>query len=286
MSHYCPHCAVELIEGSKFCSACGKEVDQPLVTDKKSKSQKKEKQLENSEPLSTPQKSRKKLIIGISAIIIAVVIALVAIVYLLGGTSPFSGADNRFVGEWEQNLIEGPLLWNFNSGSTLAKESPSGAMINVGSWTVKDTQICLYNNSICYTYEFSNNGNTLTLNIVKISDDYPENIILTKKDQQETNLSPDIKCSINTSTNKLTITATNTNTKWRDIVITTDPNSANWEVFNVNNIALAKINITSTISTDVNVGDYIIFFDVMGDVIVTLKYLPTNSILGTWTVNV
>jgi hypothetical protein len=286
MSHYCPHCAVELIEGSKFCSACGKEVDQPLVTDNKSKSQKKEKQLENSEPLSTQQKSREKLIIGISAIIIAVVIALVAFVYLLGGTGPFTGADNRFVGEWEQNLIEGPLLWNFNSDRTLAKESPSGAMNNVGTWTIKDTQICLYNNSICYTYEFSNNDNTLTLNIVKISDDYPENIILTKKGEQETNLTPDIECSINTSTNKLTIMATNTNTKWRDIVITTDPNSANWEVFNVNNIALAKINITATITTDVTVGDYIIFFDVMGDVIVTLKYLPTNSILGTWTVNV
>ena len=190
MSHYCPHCAVELIEGSKFCSACGKKVDQPLVTDKKSTPQKQEKQPQTSAPLSTSQKSRKKLIIGISAIIIAVVIALVVIVYLLGGTNPFTGADSRFVGEWEQNSIEGPLLWKFNSDSTLETESLGGAMINVGTWTVKDTQICLYNNSICYTYEFSNNGNTLTLNIVKKSDDYPENIILTKKGQQETNHTP------------------------------------------------------------------------------------------------
>jgi len=286
MSHYCPHCAVELIEGAKFCSACGKEVDQPLVTDKKSKSQQKEEQPQTSVPLSTPQKSRKKLIIGISAIIIAVVIAIVAIVYLLGGTSSFTGADSRFVGEWEQNLIEGPLLWKFNSDKTLETESSTGAMNNVGTWNIKDTQVCLYNNSVCYTYEFSNNGNTLTLNIVEVSDGYPENIVLTKKGEQEINLTPDIECSINTSANRLIITYTKINTKWRDIVITTDPYSANWEVFNVNDIALAKINITATINTDVAVGDYIVFLGVNGDVIVTLKYLPTNSLLGTWIVNV
>jgi hypothetical protein len=286
MPHYCPHCAVELIEGSKFCSACGKEVDQPIVNDKKAQTQKKEEQLQASVPLSTSQKSRKKLIIGILAIIIAVVIALVAIVYLLGGTSSFTGADGRFVGEWEQNSIEGPLLWKFNSNSTLETESSSGVMNNVGKWNVKDTQICLYNNAVCYTYVFSNNGKTLTLNIVEISNDYLENIVLTKKGEQEINLTPDIKCSINTSTNRLTITSTNANTKWRDIVITTDPDSANWEVFNVNDIALAKINITATITTDVTVGDYIILLDAMGDVKVTLKYLPTNSLLGTWTINV
>jgi hypothetical protein len=286
MPHYCPHCAVELIQGSKFCSACGKEVDQPLVTDKKSKSQKKEEQPQASVPLSTPQKSRKKLIIGISAIIIAVVIALVVIVYLLGGTSSFTGADSRFVGEWEQNSIAGPLLWKFNSDSTLETESSSGAMNNVGTWNIKGTQICLYNNSVCYIYIFSNNGNTLTLNIVDVRDDYPENIVLTKKGEQEINLTPDIECSINTSTNRLTFTSTNANTKWRDIVITTDPTTAIWEVFNVNDIALAKINITATINTDVTVGDYIVFLCVNGDVIVSLKYLPTNSLLGTWTVNV
>jgi hypothetical protein len=286
MSHYCPHCAVELIEGSKFCSACGKEVDQPLVTDKKSKSQKKEEQPQTSVPLSTPQKSRKKLIIGISAIIIAVVIALVVIVYLLGGTSSFTGADSRFVGEWEQNSIEGPLLWKFNSDKTLETGSSTGAMNNVGTWNIKDTQVCLYNNSVCYTYEFSNNGNTLTLSIVEVSDGYPENIVLTKKGEQEINLTPDIECSINTSANRLIITYTKANTKWRDIVITTDPVSANWEVFNINNIPLAKINITATITADVTVGDYIILLDAMGDVRVTLKYLPTNSLLGTWIVNV
>jgi hypothetical protein len=159
-------------------------------------------------------------------------------------------------------------------------------MNNVGTWNIKGTQICLYNNSVCYTYIFSNNGNTLTLNIVDISDDYPENIVLTKKGEQEINLTPDIKCSINTSANRLIITYTKANTKWRDIVITTDPDSANWEVFNVNNIPLAKINITATITTDVTVGDYIILLDAMGDVRVMLKYLPTNSLLGTWIVNV
>ena len=63
-------------------------------------------------------------------------------------------------------------------------------MNNVGAWKIRDTQLCLYNNTICYTYEFSNNGNTLTLNNSGEND----NIVLTKKGQQGTNQTPNINC--------------------------------------------------------------------------------------------
>jgi hypothetical protein len=285
MPNYCPHCAVELKEDSQICSACGKKVEQHLITDIQSQPQQQEEQQQTSVPPSTPQKSRKKLIIAILAIVAAVIIVSIILLFLLGGTNSFSSVDSRFVGEWEQNTLESPFLWKFNSNSTLETGISGGTMHNNGSWKVKDTQLCLYNNAVCYTYEFSNNGNTLTLNIVGVSNVYPVNIVLTKKGQQEINLTPDVKCSINTSTNRITVTSTNANTKWRDIVITTSP-TANWEVFNVHNVALAKINITATITTDVTVGDYIIFVDINGDVTVTMKYIPTNSLLGTWIVNV
>ena len=279
MSHYCPHCAVELIEGSKFCSACGKNIEQPLVTDIQSQPPKQEEQPQTSVPSSTPQKSRKKLIIGISAVIIAVVIALVVIVYLLGGTSPFTNADSRFVGEWEQNTLAGPLLWKFNSDSTLEKESFSGQMNNVGTWTVKNIQLCL-NNTLCYTYEFFNNGSTLTMNRSGESD-----IVLTKKDQQGTNQTPNIQCITNSTSNRLILTSIDTNVKWRDIKITTNPISA-WQVQDINKNQLAKIGTTTTIVRYVTVGDNIIILDTVGDVAVTLIYIPTNALLGNWTVHV
>jgi hypothetical protein len=285
MSHYCPHCAVELIEGSKFCSACGKNIEQPLVNDIQSQPPKQEEQPQTSVPSSTPQKSRKKLIIGISAVIIAVVIALVVIVYLLGGTSPFTNADSRFVGEWEQNTLAGPLLWKFNIDSTLETGSSSDAMNNVGTWNVKDTQLCLYNNTVCYTYEFSNNGSTLKLNIVEVSDDYPANIVLTKEGQQEISKTPTIKCIIDSNTNRIAIESVDVTIKWRDIAITTDP-IATWQVQDKNNNQLAKIGTTSTITAYVTVGDNIFILAPNGDAAVTLTYLPTNSILGTWTVYV
>jgi hypothetical protein len=278
MPNYCPHCGAEQIDGSKFCSACGKKVKQHPET-KKTPQLQQEEQNPAFVPLPTSKKSRKKLIIGITAIIVAVVIIVILILYFQGGTNPFSGPDSRFIGEWEENNIGSPLLWKFNSDSTIAKESSSGDMNNVGTWTVKDTQLCL-NNTLCYTYEFSNNGSTLIMNRSGQSD-----IVLTKKDQQGASQTPNIKCITNSTTNRLIITSIDANVKWRDIEITTNP-IATWQVQDTDKNQLAKISTTTTIVRYITIGDNILVLDTVGDVAVTLKYIPTNAVLGTWTVNV
>jgi hypothetical protein len=280
MSYCCPHCGAEQKKGTKLCSACGKKIKQKPVTKKQNQSQQQDKQHQTSVPPPTAQKSRKKLIIGISAIIIAVVIILSILLYFQGGINPFSSADSRFVGEWEENRVENPLLWKFNGDNTLEKESSDGERINVSTWTVKDTQLCL-NNTLCYSYEFSNNENILTLNGSEESD----LIVLTKKDQQGTSQTPGIACITNSTTNRVIITSIDTNVKWRDIAITTNP-VASWQVQDANKIQLAKIGTTATIVRYVSVGDNILILDAVGDVAVTLTYVPTNALLGTWTVNV
>jgi len=281
MSYCCPHCEAEQIEGAKFCSACGKKIKQQSVTQIQPQLQPQDEQHQTSVPSPTAQKSRKKLIIGISTIIIAVVIILSIILYFQGGNNPFSGEDSRFVGEWEQNMIGSPLLWKFNSDSTLEKESSNGEMNNVGTWTVKDTQLCLYNNTLCYLYEFSDNENTLTINRSGESD----SIVLTRKDQPGTSQTPEITCITNSTTNRIIINSIDTNAKWRDIAITTNP-VATWQVQDVNKNQLAKIGTTDTIVRYLTVGDNILILDAVGDVAVTLTYVPTNALLGTWTVNV
>jgi len=285
MAHYCSDCGAELIEGSKFCLACGKKVEQQPVNPIQSQPQQQDEQHQTSMPLSTTPKSRKKLIIGISAIIVVVVIALFFIFYLRGGTGSFGAADSRFVGEWEQNTLDSPFLWKFNTDSTLENGSSGGAMNNVVTWKVKDTQLCLYNDTVCYTYEFSNNGNTLTLNISGGSDSYPANIVLTKKGQQGTSQTPNIVCTTNSTTNRMTIESIDPNVKWKDIAITTNPDAI-WQVQDINEKGLAKTNITTTITTYATVDDSVLFLVTTGKITVTLKYIPTNAVLGTWTVYV
>jgi hypothetical protein len=292
MSNFCPNCGVELIKGTKFCSACGKKVEQQPMTHIQSLQQQQNEQ-QTSVPLSPPKKSKKKLIIGILAISIAVVIVLIIILFLLGGTGSFSGADSRFVGEWEQDIGLGAKFdWKFNGDSTLETGSSGGAMYNVGTWVAKSDQLCLYNNVVCYSYEFSNNGNTLTLNIYGDSFGYPLNLVLTKKGQQspgQKNQTPTIACTTASTTDRITIAFTDANIKWKDVVITLDTNSStHWRIYSGSGINKQTLNTAITDTTiDITVGDYIeLTSPYTGNVRVTLRYTPTNSLLGTWTVNV
>lgn len=273
MPNICPHCRAELIDESKFCSACGEKVEQQSEAEKTSQPQQQD-QNSRSEPAPKIKKSNKKLIIGSLAIIIAVIIILLLIVFYQGGTNPFHSSDSRFIGEWEQNTIGNALLWKFNNDGTLDIESS-----NAGTWEVQDTQVCI-NNTVYYTYEFSNNGYTL---LMKRAGE--NNIILTKKIQQGTLLTPKITCATNSTTNRLIITSIDENVKWSDIEITTNP-VASWQVQDANKIQLAKINITSTIVKYATMGDNILVLETVGDVAVNLTFKPTNDLLGSWIVNV
>jgi hypothetical protein len=289
MTDHCSDCGAELIEGSKFCTECGKTVEQQPITPVQPEPQEPvEKPVEKkqiSTPPKTKKKPRKKLIMGLLAIIAAVVIILIIIVYLQGGTGSPGEADSRFVGEWEQNIIGSPRQWIFNSDSTLDINPSTDTLIN-GTWKVTDNQLCLYNNAVCYTSVFSYDGNVLTLNRIGQSESYPASINLTKKGLQGTSQTPDIECTADSTTNRVTIESIDANVKWSDIEITTNPDTAHWQVQDTSQKGLAKIGITATITLYITVGDSIILLDTIGEVTVTLKYVPTNEILGNWTVNV
>lgn len=284
MTEHCSDCGAELIEGSKFCTECGKTVEQQPVTSVQPEPQQPVEKKQISTPPKTKKKSRKKLIMGLLAIVAAAVIVLIIMVYLQSGTGSPGEVDSRFVGEWEQNTIGSPFLWIFNGDSTL-EITPPGTMNN-GTWKVTGIQLCFYNNAVCYTYEFSNDGNIVTLNMIGQNGSYPVNIVLTKKGLQGTSQTPDIQCLSDSATNRITIESIDANVKWSDMEITTNPTTANWQVQDTNKNGLARIGTTATITLYIIVGDSIILLDTTGEVTVTLKYAPTNEILGNWTVNV
>ena len=305
MTKSCLVCGTELQEGAQFCSLCGRKVEQQPLTPipppptptppqptKKSSPPKQIKRKPQSSVAPARTKDHgfgKKTIIGVSLSIVAVAIVIYFIVSLLGGTNLLNSADSRFVGEWEQNTLGSPIIWNFKGDNTLENLSSDGMMVNVGTWEVDGTMLCLYNrlhnNTVCYTYEFSNNGNILQLSGLTESEGYPANILLTKKDQPGAAQTPSLQCSVDSDTNRIIITSVDENVKWKDIAIITNP-AATWQIQDANNKGLAKIGIIGTITTYVAVGDNILVLTPLGAVTISLMYIPTNAYLGEWTINV
>jgi hypothetical protein len=100
-------------------------------------------------------------------------------------------------------------------------------------------------------------------------------------------VTPNIACTTDSTTNKITIVIADVDIRWDDITITTNPMNT-WRIYyNSGSTALPDNSYPNNAAVVVTAGDYI-FLDgtSVGNVRVTLRYDPTNSLLGTWTVNV
>ena len=100
-------------------------------------------------------------------------------------------------------------------------------------------------------------------------------------------VTPNIACSTDSTTNKITIVTADVDIQWDDITITTNPMNT-WRIYyNSGSTALPDNSYPNNAAVVVTAGDYI-FLDgtSVGNVRVTLRYEPTNSLLGSWTVNV
>jgi hypothetical protein len=285
MTSYCSECGAELIEGSKFCTTCGKNVEQQPVVPVQPELEKPVEKKQPAPPPKTKKKPRKKLLMGLLALIVVAVIVVIVAVYLLGGTKSPIVADSRFVGEWGENILGTPSTWIFNSSGTFGI-NPHSSIINNGTWGVTGNQLCLYSNLVYYTYQFSDNGDILTLNKVGQNNSYPATIVLTKGGLQGTTQTPDIECLSDAATNRINIESVDANVRWSDIEITTTNTNATWQVQDSTNKSLARIGITETISVYIRAGDSILLLETTGDVTVSLRFKPTNEIIGSWTVNV
>jgi hypothetical protein len=282
MTDHCSDCGAELLEGSKFCTECGKTIEQQPAPQVQPQPPQQEEPPKKSVIPPKKKKSRRKVIIGLLAIIAIVVVLVVIFLYLQGSHGSPGVADSRFVGEWEQNIDLSLRHWTLNSNSTFVINPSISPLIN-GTWKVNGDQLCLYYDTVCYTFVISNDGNIITLNRIGQNEIYPASITLTKKGLQGTSQTPNIECSIDSSTNRVTIDSIDPNVKWSDIRITTG--NATWQVQDHSQKGLARIGTTSTITGFVAAGDSILVLDAVGDVRVTMTFLPTNAIIGNWTVN-
>jgi flagellin-like protein len=101
---------------------------------------------------------------------------------------------------------------------------------------------------------------------------------------------PNIACTTDSTTNKITVATADANIKWSDIIITMDNKSVTWRAYTAGASTIAGWNTTTGATLMVTAGDYIFLkFNntaFIGNVKATMRYIPTNSLLGTWTINV
>jgi len=100
-----------------------------------------------------------------------------------------------------------------------------------------------------------------------------------------------IACITDSATNRITITTAGANIKWRDLVVITDNTTVNWRVYAPSHNPLDAAKSTSGATADIAAGDYIeLNFTanpgMAGNVRVSLRFTPTNTLLGSWTITV
>lgn len=100
-----------------------------------------------------------------------------------------------------------------------------------------------------------------------------------------------IACITDSARNRVTITSSAANIKWKDIGVIVDNASVNWRVYDPRSNPLDAPKSTSGATADIGAGDYIeLDFTahpgMSGNVKVSLRFFPTNTLLGSWTIMV
>jgi len=100
-----------------------------------------------------------------------------------------------------------------------------------------------------------------------------------------------VACITDSSTDRITITTVSPTIKWRDIGVAVDNASVNWQVYDPNHNPLDMAKSTSNATADIGAGDYIEFDftanpGMSGNIFVSLRFIPTNTLLGSWIITV
>jgi len=100
---------------------------------------------------------------------------------------------------------------------------------------------------------------------------------------------PNVACTTDASSNKIQVATADANIKWSDVKVTMDVAPTGWCIYTSSGVSIGYNQATTQPFTGVqlvNAGDYLLLNGTVGNVKVTLAYSPTNSLLGSWTINV
>ena len=99
---------------------------------------------------------------------------------------------------------------------------------------------------------------------------------------------PAIQFVVDSTNDKITVSTSDTGVAWADISIKTDDASATINASAVGTTWTTVNNslINNGATAEIAAGDEFVIAGTTGSVVVTLRYNPTNSLIGSWTVNV
>lgn len=193
MTAFCPNCGNDISEEDYSCPSCGKTINKQVSTPGApvyggtSPQHTSPMQYPNKQ---SPRKSKKKLIIATSIILIAIVVILVLIFFILP-----QGDKADFIGTWDVTTYGTSYqTWAFYEDGTVEMASTFGplttpsiscfaddlsdtltvAAVDSGSYSpstqsgtyrIDGGKVCITAGGmeLCFNYDVSNNGNTVTL---------------------------------------------------------------------------------------------------------------------------
>jgi flagellin-like protein len=97
---------------------------------------------------------------------------------------------------------------------------------------------------------------------------------------------PNVACTTDATANKITVATADADISWDDITVTADVAGTWMYLYYGGGVTQSNITGGTMPVQDVTAGDFIQLSNAVGNVRITLRYEPTNSLLGTWTVNV
>jgi len=188
MGKFCPKCGAEVKEGFKFCLGCGAPLQEqatapqaPPPAQPVAPAAPPQQSVHPGYQPMQPKQTNMKLIFGIIGIVVAIVV-IILVVFLVLGMGGGGGAED-FVGAWNAEAFGGlaESQWEFGEGNTLTITTDYGygePYVEEGTYSINGNKIDFEGiTSLDYltdlTFEFSNGGNTVTLNYTVMGQEYP-----------------------------------------------------------------------------------------------------------------
>ncbi len=163
------------------------------------------------------------------------------------------------------------LTWDVTGATTVSINNGIGNVALSGSYTIIPTETKTYTITASNLYGETNASILIPIFVESGG-------IETGSTSTST---PVIHLNPDAAANKL-IVAFAIDVSWSDIAITNNNTAAKWAVYT----RFGATNSSTTPTEDMVAGDYIFVWGTTGNVKFTLRYIPANTVLGNWTINI
>jgi hypothetical protein len=217
---------------------------------------------------------------------IATILILVSSIVFLAGCTEETSEESESLSI--ESFIVTPGMINYGETANLSWEVKGATEVSIdndiGNVSLTGTQLVMPLETTQYTLTASGSEGSITASATIY-------VIPSNESNESVEETPTIECIVNASQDSLTISYADSDINWSDISVKTTEGDAtlSWNGGAANHIGYTWTVVNNEnfgASGNVTVGDYFIVAGYPGDVKVSMRYDPTDTILGDWIVNV